>query len=378
MPSLKLLLLAALSLVCETLFGQTQATDNRGHTSLLLQPKVDKRIELVSIAFRIAGYPEYCFEENKTYVADIHNHFDQYAAHPLISFLKQIRDTSDIRFDAVMAMAVHLSPPPQLTPIVPFVQNIPDDRWESAHHYKDTFISLLQHFYNDTGFETFFSKEQELYHIAEQRYRIVFDSMDAAWYRKFYGNGPASEFHTIIGFGNGRANYGLSVKHTGKAEDIYAIVGSWRIDSAGLPIYTTSNNLPTLIHEFNHSFINHLNEQYRKDLQQAGQHIYKEVSAQMEDLGYPDWKIMLDEALVRAAVIKYIKAHSNDAASADKALEKELKNGFTWMNELVSLLDQYEQNRKKYPTLQHFMPIVISFYNITATNLADQRTQTTK
>ena len=36
---------------------------------------------------------------------------------------------------------------------------------------------------------------------------------------------------------------------------------------------------------------------------------------------------------------------------------------------MVDLLDQYEKERKTYPTLESFMPQIISFYQTTATNI---------
>ena len=35
------------------------------------------------------------------------------------------------------------------------------------------------------------------------------------------------------------------------------------------------------------------------------------------------------------------------------------KNGFVWFPQLVEKLDEYEQNRDKYPTLDDFMPEIV-------------------
>ena len=42
---------------------------------------------------------------------------------------------------------------------------------------------------------------------------------------------------------------------------------------------------------------------------------------------------------------------------------------FLWIKELVDLLENYEQNRQKYPTLESFYPKIVAFYNNLEPNL---------
>src|SRR5262245_13191190 len=91
--------------------------------------KVDLRVELMSIVARLAGYEEYSSNEFKQYVGDVNRHFEKYRQHPVIQFAAKVRQSNGISFDAVMSMAVHLSPPPALTPRVPFTAQAPDKRW---------------------------------------------------------------------------------------------------------------------------------------------------------------------------------------------------------------------------------------------------------
>ena len=52
-------------------------------------------------------------------------------------------------------------------------------------------------------------------------------------------------------------------------------MGTWTIDANNNPFYKIENYLPTLIHEFNHSYVNHLVDKYSNELEKSGQIIYE-------------------------------------------------------------------------------------------------------
>src|SRR5687767_4194998 len=95
------------------LFSCLQASPQQAKT-FAIKPVVDERVELLGIVFRLAGNDEYSTEHFKSYVADIHAHFDRFKNHPLIPFTRRIAGKNRIGFDAVMFMAIHLSDPPAL------------------------------------------------------------------------------------------------------------------------------------------------------------------------------------------------------------------------------------------------------------------------
>ena len=61
-----------------------------------LTAKVDKRVELLGIVARLAEYPEYCRNDNASYIADIRAHFDQYKTHPLIELMRRLKKENSI------------------------------------------------------------------------------------------------------------------------------------------------------------------------------------------------------------------------------------------------------------------------------------------
>ncbi len=330
----------------------------------LPSPTVDKRIELLSIVFRLADSQEYSSTSNVKYVQAIHDHFGRFKDHPLISYIKQIRDSNGIGYDAVMSMAIHLKQVPSLDPIVPFNSTVPDKRWGAEASTK--FVVLLKQFYKDTDCNSFFKSNSNRYSIAEKQFYELFKELDIDWYYKYYGKSPNESFNIIIGLGIGENNFGPSIDLPDGSRKVYAIIGADSFDGTGKPIFPMDEYLPTLIHEFNHSFINYLTEMNKLSLSHSGEIIYENQSVKMKRQKYGEWKTMISESMVRASVIRYLIRHSLDTLTVDKELKQQLANGFVWMKELVDILEQFELQRKTYPTLESFMPKIVNFYDTIA------------
>jgi hypothetical protein len=330
-----------------------------GNCEALPTSVVDERVELLSIVFRLAGNSEYSANDNAEYVKAIHAHFDRFTGHPLIGYARELHDSSGISYDAVMSMAVHLQPPPALTPISPFITGVPDDK----------FALLLKQFYQDAHCAAFFRSQQGRYALAKARFQVLFKKLDASWYSKFYGKSSNDEFNVIIGLGNGGGNYGPHLDLPGKKRKVYAVIGSDTFDDKGSPIYEAASYLPTLIHEFNHSFVNHLTDAYEKQLSTSGQGIFKKENVKMRRMAYGEWKTMYNEALVRAAVVIYLKDHATDTITADREVKSQQASGFIWMPQLVALLKTYQEQRNTYPTLGSFMPRMVDFYQQVILNI---------
>lgn len=339
----------------------------KAQTIQLALPIVDKRVELITIAARLAGYEEYSGGYNIKYVQDIHQYFDKYSSHPLIKFMQELRETNGISYDAVVSLAIHLEQPPSLKPLVSFNNEIPDTRWGAEKALKTA--QLLQQFYNDSNFEKFYLDHQQYNQNVIAQLMPIYKQLDQSWFEKYYGIAPKSIFNIIIGLGNGSANYGPKVIFPDGREDIYDIVGVWKLNSAGTPLFDDRSVLPTMVHEFNHSFINYLTYKNKVKLEASGKTIYQAVSGKMKRIAYAEWPTMMSEALVRASVIRYLMDHNKDQAVAQKQVQEELSVGFVWIRQLVDLLGTYEENRKTYPTLDSFMPQIITFYNSNVNNI---------
>ena len=331
-----------------------------------LMPRVDQRVELLSILARLAEYPEYSQTQYRSYVDAIETHFNPYKSHPAVAYMRQLRDSHRIGFDAVMSYAVQLSAPPSLQPLVLFSERLPDSRWTVGG--ADSLAVLVQGFYRDAHCAAFFQQQAIRYKQAETRFANIVKQVDLPWFQRYYGQPPTQQFHLIIGLANGGGNYGPHLSQAGKADDVYAVMGTWSTDSTGMANYPVDAYLPTVIHEFNHSFVNPLIDQNWAALDKSADLIYTQVQQPMQKQAYASGKTMLYEALVRASVVLYMQEHG-PAGDALHQLRDEQYRGFVWADTLVSLLNRYERSRMRYKTLGSFMPEHNAFYNQLSVNV---------
>ena len=325
---------------------------------LIEKPGVDKRIELVSIVFRLAGNDEYNSEVFKLYTDRINQHFSSYKDHELIQFARKMRNENGISYEAPMSLAIFLDEDMNL------LGKIPDDplnRWRKDNIIE--FVRLLKKFYTDAKCDEFFNNNQELYKIVSDRFESVYKDLDLDWYSAFYGNKSNENFTISIALGNGAGSYGPSYIDSDGNKVVYAVLGVWEMDNSGLPVFKEFIYLNTLIHEFNHSFVNHLLEKNKEIFRDNGTEIFEALRYEMSQQAYSGWEIVLNEALVRASVIKYFKDHGYKQSDIDTMLKTESNNGFIWIKELVAELEKYDADRATYPTLESYMPKLAEVYN---------------
>lgn len=342
-----------------------QTNKNQGFS---VSAKVDERIELTSILARLAGYEEYVNNDFKVYADDVDKYFAKHKNHAVIQFAKEVRFKNGIGFDAVPNLAVRLNPTPLLTPRVPFTAEVPDKRWGKADAEK--FAMLLRQFYKDAECEKFFKEHAEMYRTAEERFQKILDKVNFSWYQKFYGELPKGTFNLYIGLLNGGGNFGPKVVLPNGKEELFSIMGTWAVEKDGLPAYS-EDALPTIIHEFNHSFINHLVDSKKDVFVSSGEKAFPLVKDQMKRLAYGTWETAVQESLVRAAVIRYlyenpieVKFFADTKAEEvpSKLSEFENSRGFYWIQDLVTLMGTYENARKTYPTFRSYMPIIEAYF----------------
>ena len=200
-------------------------------------PHVDERVELLSIVFRLAGNSEYNMNTLPLYSKEIDSYFASFKDHPAIRMARRLAEKNGIGFDAVMAMSVSLSQPPELKPLVAFTSAIPEERWGNA---AEKFLPLLCAFYHDSKFADFFAQHQAMYRTAEERFTTILHSVDFSWYPQFYGKAPDLKYHVILGLNNGGGNYGPHLVYSDDSMELFSIIGCWTHDGSGNPAYPSN------------------------------------------------------------------------------------------------------------------------------------------
>jgi len=325
---------------------------------ILEEPKVDNRVELLSIVFRLAELREYNSERFSLYTDKIKKHFEPYKNHELIEFAKELNKTNSVSFDAVAFMAVSLDE--DLNTRIDFSDSIPDKRWGKENAYK--FVKLLKEFYTDANCKEFFDENKNLYREAENRYLPLYKQIDLNWFSSFFGNVPNDKFKIVIGLGNGGQNYGPHVQLENNKREVYTIIGAWQTDSLGMVIFPEKEYFRTPIHEYSHSFINHLVDKNSKAFEESAKKLNEAVLEKMKRQNYGAWTTLIYESLVRASVIKYMKDHNYSDMDIKMEINGEISSGFLWIEDLLNELEKYDSKRTEYPSLESYMPRIIDAF----------------
>jgi hypothetical protein len=328
-----------------------------------LRAAVDPRVELMSIIFRLAGSPEYNMANSKSpYADDVEQRFGRLRNHAAVKYAQELRRKSGISYDALMSLAVHVTDALELKEKIPFDQPPArlDARWKTNEARE--FLKLARQFAQDGGFKRFARRHEDFYKVAGERMTEQLAQHDyVEWFDKFFGAQPKTAYSVIVGLLIGGQNYGVSVSYADGREEITPVLGVWKFDAQGLPVFDDSYG-PLLVHELCRSYTNPLIDKYAKLLEPAGVALYGQVGQQMQQQAYGNWKTMLCESLVRACVARYQLAAEGEEA-VEKAEAENERRGFHWVGGLVELLGQYEESRSDYATLDDYMPRVLVFFD---------------
>jgi len=327
---------------------------------------VDERVELISIVFRMAGFNEYSQGRLSDYNQEVDRHFGPFKDHALIKLAQKLRSEKGIGYDACMSYAVHLDALEAWSQSKVFASR-PEYLVKSwSREEAELFFKELQAFVDVTDYRAFFASQKQRYLQAEARFKALLPLAKLEWFDGFFGEQPSSSFKLILGLLNGGANYATQRAVNSHKTDLFCILGAWLKDEQGAPLFDTTV-LPTVAHEFSHSYVNHVTVAFQSQLEPGAQALFSQVKEKMERQAYSNWTTMINESLVRASVVRYL-ADTQSETAAREEIEEQIRSGFLWMEELSQLLKQFETSRKPHQGLKEFMPQVVTFFENYANN----------
>lgn len=339
-----------LSLVLGTMAGQAQV-------------EVSETVELMSVLSRTAGFEEYNMDMAGKYTQDTEAWFAPFKQHPIIPYYKELRAKYGISHDAVMVLAIHLTIEKGRVKFVGTKSDL-EQRWQEVD--VEDFVQRLNAFYKDTKFHQFFDQHRSFYAEGVKAFEeSVLSTFHQDWYARFYGTEPVEVFRFIIGFTNGAQNYGPSRQLPGQPKEVISIIGYWTDRRTGQLYGGTEELAKTLIHEFNHSFVNPLldNAANAALMEQAGRKLYKLSEISMKQQSYGDWQTLINESIVRAAVVLYMLDYNFPYKQVVNEMSNQLCLDFNWMPELVTCLRHYASHRDAYKTLGDYYPEIARCLN---------------
>ena len=324
--------------------------------------RVDPRIELFTLVFRLIGAGEFNQPSSKSPYADAAEEwFGVAREHEACTLAKVLRSQHGIGFNAVPDLAVNVSAPPELelrVPLEPWPERL-DKRWQGADI--EGFLRALRSFAQETDFAGFQAGWGSQRSAAEQSLaQQVEQSHVLAWLKEFFGVEAGTNYTAIPGLFCGPANFGASVRLADGTLELWPVIGASHWSAEGNARYTPGD-VPVVVHEFTHAFANPVVDAHWSALEPSFERLFPPLKNVMAQQAYGSPKTVAYESLVRACVVRHAARHRG-AEEAKRQIAEEVGRGFGWTGELAQLLERYEAQRADYPTLVSFCPEIAKFF----------------
>lgn len=350
-----------------------------GTGSCIAQPRarIDERFELTGVVFSLIEEDAYRQLCSVNYLNDIEEYFAKYKNHELIQFVNQkINDNFYLDFPCTLAADIEITPKGivfthQWTTYYDDYTVYSDvETWTKTE--MDEYLRLLNKFYKDTKFHRFFVSHKDFYSAAEDAYQEIINKIDTAWFLNFFGKPYAMENIWIVPALGGN-NFGFRRIDSSGKEYNNCIISCTQINEKGKPFFNT-NDFKLLIHESCHNYTQPLWEKYYKQCEDICDTIYSFLGDILVENHYGSPSSTIFEGMNRLYEYCYYKDHNtleNEFFTLDCSLKDAASQGFPWLIEAMTFMDNFDKNRNVYENCEAFVPDLIQFLHNVARNMAE-------
>lgn len=325
--------------------------------------KIDERLELVSVVFRLAEAAEYMSCFSPQYINDINNYFALVKDHPLITFIQATRETHSFGYSiaAKSAFMINISRK-GITLDSGWDYSLEFNNEYSLYWTKDIFFKyyrLLQDFYKESNFHSFYINHQDYYSKALAESRQIVSKINMDWFADFYGKDEVP-VDIYLGLSIGGNNYSIHdiTRHTYWDGHLITIIGTMENDNHVSSM--SDDQLPIIVHEISHYYSSELLNDYYDDLSQSMEFVFSKTKEKMSSIGYSNARSIAGEWITDLFVNIYL--YQNEGSNAYYVAENE-KRGFIWMSRSVIFINNFLEHRNVYPSISDFMPQLVAFFN---------------
>jgi len=325
--------------------------------------KIDPRIELFYVFAYLADYPLLNGLDIK-YREEIENYFSNYRNHEVISIGQKI-GKKGFSLDKPIFLLLCL------TENLDKRVKIPEYLIESAGGQEnlDKFIGLLKDFAEKTDFKYFFNNHKDFYSLILKNIEFNFKDYDEVRRIENYFGYKQKSYTVIINL-LGSGNFGPRVI-TPSGIEIYCVMEPG-LKCGNIPGFDSLQMFDDLLwHEFSHSYVNHLVDEYQGETGKYS-HLHEPIKSSMRSQAYPDWHVTVKEHIVRAVTIRLAAGKYGEELAFLLNFRLEMGKRFIYVKPLCEKLKEYEANRDKYHSFKEFFPELISvFKNINEKDIID-------
>ena len=319
--------------------------------SQALSVHTDERIELLGVVQLIAGGVPTTTALKFPYRDTVEATFRPFADHGAIQMFRRMASRG-FSFDAPVIVMLCCSDVAHIALRYPVPANI-QQRSGGLDSIR-TWLELLDRFVAISKFHAFYRSHTRYYArlAGETKALLEDDLLDRL--HQYYGMREAG--YEIVLSPLTRGGFGPRIEIQPGRWQLYSVASPSGYTSDTLHFFS-SNGLRTLVwHEFAHSFVNPLTENYWSDLS-GSLAPFDSIAA-----GLPQWyrqrKASLDEHIVRAVTVRMITLYRGSDAGT-KATEQEVKWGFAFVPKIAAWLKDYEAHRDRWPSFAAFFPELV-------------------
>ena len=317
---------------------------------------IDPRIELLSIVQYLSSYKEKdeCLITNSDfeYRNRVDEYFSPFKSHEAVKLFDKLSNNS-FSYDAPPATMLYMTKDFQLRENI----DISDDliiRIGKKDNIEKLY-DLLKNFSEETKFNDFYNANREYYNslIENTSNTISDENKIIEELEEFYGIKQES-YNLVLVSLYGGVGYGIKLESDKNKYDVYSIIGSNSLYSKELPYFGSESSFNYLQrHEFSHSFVNPLTEKYWNEAEKYSI-LYNPLEEIMRKQAYTTWESCLNEHIIRTITTRFSYLENRNWGYTE--LEMHKSNRFLYIDKLLEKLEEYDNNRDKYPTFESFYP----------------------
>ncbi len=310
--------------------------------------RVDRRVELVSAAERLAGAPEYAQGSPTAYLRDLDQLLAPFAHHPAIELTRALQK-ANIAFDAPMSFAILFDDPRRDAALRA------EARWNKVD--PDAWAGALRQLEQDAKLDAFWDAHAAYIGQVEERFaEAIARDQPQAFFAALLGPSTLS-YRVVPSLINGSTNYGLAT-----ATERVQIMGLGDVDAKGLP-ELGDETLALLVHEMGHSFVNPMVDARRAGLEAAAAPLFAAMETELRANDYGAVNAMIYESCVRALTTLFARERHGADAGADAA-RREIARGFVWTPALTELFATLHSGGVR--SLDALAPQLVAFFAATS------------
>jgi hypothetical protein len=323
---------------------------------------VSPGIELISIVQTISEYPTvFGFlmqADSFQYKQEVWKKFGPLKDHPVVAWVtKTCMQPRKMNFSAPSNVMLYADDHVNLRSDLHF-----DDFVLSRAGGRDSlilFFDLLRDFAIRSSFNEFYEQHAGYYTGIIQHTISRLDSINhIKELESFYGAKQKS-YNIVLVPLYSHVGYGNSIVYQNGEREMFDTMGPECIKD-GLPFFGDTQYLKYMTrHEFSHPFVNPLTEKYWSEIKDyAGNYNFIPDAAKKNVCG--EWQECINEFIVRAVSVD-IAFHENKELG-QQVSAKEKSRGVSYLEPLLTALQEYENNRSKYPTFESYYPKVLEVF----------------